>query len=180
MYLINKNNINDRITVNNPNEKHNNKFGEKTENTNLQYTLLSIKPEARRDLYFQQETLPDCAEKYWKISNDQVVEMNAEEKAAVDKALYLAQRAIDINWEFTEKNIRVGYPYTFAVRGGVLYNAGLQSKMLAKGFEKFNVYDPDTEKSKQYLETIEPADLAYLQSVEQVTIERLDVTKPFN
>ena len=29
-------------------------------------------------------TLPDCADKYWKIVDDQVVEMTAQEKADVD------------------------------------------------------------------------------------------------
>jgi len=95
MYLINKTNLQDKIEISNPNDLH-----PTGKITNLEFVFYSIKPQSKRDNYFEQETLPDCDEKYWiyDIDTNQIIEMSVGEKMEVNVAENLLLKITENNW----------------------------------------------------------------------------------
>lgn len=83
MYLINKLSL-EIISVPLPDDYYINDKGEVTEFTNLQVAYMNLR-QSERVNYFEQQTLPSCDPKYYKISENSLIEMSAAEKSEVDK-----------------------------------------------------------------------------------------------
>lgn len=106
MYIINKQTI-AIIAVPKPEELYINNLGETTNITNLQHAWANISnPKA----YFEQQTLPDCDSIYFKVENNELVEMNAAEKQAVDKKILDNAKFEELNWAHRDRRIRITIP----------------------------------------------------------------------
>ena len=120
MYIINKQTAK-IITVSNPNEIYKNELGEDTVYTNLQYAWLSI-AQSQRVNYFEQESLPNCESKYFKVANNQLVEMSLEDKTIIEAETYLKNKIMELDWLHPERTYRLTIPKTMVKTGGILEN----------------------------------------------------------
>ncbi len=109
------------------------------------------------------------------ITNE-VDEMTPAEKHAAD----IAQRAIELNWQYTNMNFRVICPFDYLISpDGAIYVNPLWSKILAMGLEVYNLPDtPEANKNTQYANYISKEDYDFLKTLTNVTMEVLDSSKP--